>query len=305
MFSDIRNAAKIIPVAPSKLLAVFRSVFGPTGMDQDSVSQQIQTLLLAQYRFQFAQGTRPHEAIRDAGFRCYSQFEEDGIILYILSAIGMGSRRVVEIGCGSGSENMSTNLILNHGFEGFLFDGSQKNIHRAEIFFKRKKDCVLSFPSLCSSWITRENVNSVLSDSGVPREVDVLSLDIDGNDWHILEALTVTSPKLLVLESHDIIPDGLSLTAPYMADFGKSEVGMAPKGFHSASLGAMVKLCRKKGYRLIGSHRFGFNVFFLKNEIAADLFPEVSIEEVQNNPWSQAGQKTQWPQVKDLNWLSV
>src|SRR5689334_12518576 len=86
----------------------------------NAVSQQVQLGLVLEYRNALRHGRKSFSNIRDAGFRVYSQFEEDGIILYLLALIGFGNRRVVEICAGDGMECMATNLILNHGFEGFL-----------------------------------------------------------------------------------------------------------------------------------------------------------------------------------------
>jgi len=67
----------------------------------------------------------------------------------------------------------------------------------------------------------------------------------------------------------------------------------------------MVRLSQDKGYRLIGAHRYGFNVFFLRNDIAPELFPEVSIEQVHDNPMTRQGQEQRWPRVKHLDWVEV
>ena len=72
-----------------------------------------------------------------------------------------------------------------------------------------------------------------------------------------------------------------------------------------ASLLAMVKLCRRRGYRLIGGHRHGFNAFFLREDEGQKFFPEVSIESVHDNHWSRWNQETNWPLVKDMPWKQV
>jgi hypothetical protein len=102
--------------------------------------QEIQRSIINQYLQHKMQNVTPYINIKDAGFRVYSQFEEDGIILYILAMIGFKTRRVVEMCCGSGEECMATNLMLNHGFDGYLFDGSEENISSANRFFGSKKD---------------------------------------------------------------------------------------------------------------------------------------------------------------------
>jgi hypothetical protein len=67
----------------------------------------------------------------------------------------------------------------------------------------------------------------------------------------------------------------------------------------------MVNLGRSKGYRLVGTHRFGFNAFFVKNGVADDILPEVAPEQCANDPYTKLAQKTRWPRVKDKNWVTV
>lgn len=273
--------------------------------DTESLSQQIQLSLKNQWLQWKLTGANPYSTIREAGFRCYSQFEEDGIILYLLTMIGVDAGTVIEMCCGNGEECMATNLILNHGYKGFLFDGSETNIHAATQFFNAKKDCLLVKPDLKCSWITTENVNELLTSSGVPRDVDFFSLDIDGNDYWVWEAIEVISPKVCCFETHDIIPSNKSLTIPYDPNFYCWSRPLELQDFRSVSLAAMVKLSKRKGYRLIGSHKHGFNVFFMRDDIGNDFFPEVSIVDVHNNPWTKYGQDQRWESVKNLGWVEV
>lgn len=278
---------------------------GLRNIDVESRNQQLQKVIVNQYRQSASQGIVVHADIADAGFRCFSEFEEDGIILYVLSMIGMKTKKVVEMCCGDGSVCMATNLILNHQYDGFLFDGDAKNISSAKTFFRRKWDCRLAPPKLMQSWITKDNVNQLLTDAGVSGEVDLFSLDIDGNDYYVWEAISEIKPRLCVFETHDIIPGDLSLTIPYDPEFYCWNKPGAEKDFRSVSLLAMKKLSEAKGYRMIGAHRHGFNVFFLRNDIAPDLFPEVSIESVHDNPWTKIGRLERWPLVKDMKWVAV
>jgi hypothetical protein len=246
-----------------------------------------------------------YEQISSAGFRCYSQFEEDGIILYVLSCIGMNTRKVVEMCIGDGRECMATNLVLNHGFMGFLFDGDSQSIEIDNKFFRSKKDCLLLPPYLRAAWITKENVNELLMEAGAVGEVDLLSLDIDGNDYYVWEAISIINPRLCVFETHNVIPSDLSLTIPYKADFNSWDKNGHEQDFRSVSLLAMKKISEKKGYRLIGGHKHGFNVFFLRNDIGQDLFPEVSIDSVHDNLYTKISMKERWPYVKDMPWVEV
>jgi hypothetical protein len=268
--------------------------------DQESVAQQTQRTIVNQYCLAKQAGYAPYPNIRDAGFRVYSQFEEDGIILYVLAMIGFKSRRVVEMCCGTGNECMSANLILNHGFEGFLFDGSLDCIQRAKEFFANKKDCLLFSPTLTQAWITAEDVNDLISNAGCTGEVDLLSLDLDGNDYWIMRAIKAINPRLIIAECNDFIPSDRSITIPYDPNFSVSNWD-----YIGTSLLAMQRLCRQRGYRMIGAHRHGFNVLFLRNDEGEEFFPEVPIEQIHDNPWTRLGQRTRWPEVKDMPWEEV
>jgi hypothetical protein len=272
-------------------------------MDAESVNQQIQRSIVNQYALCRSQKIVPYRDIRDAGFRTYSQFEEDGIILYVLTMIGLKTRRVVEICAGNGEECMATNLILNHGFEGFLFDGSLANVTHAQEFFRSKKDCVLQQPIVRQAWITAEDINAILEQAGCIGEVDLLSLDIDGNDFWVWKAMKVIQPRLIVVETHNVAPSERSITIPYGADF---DYHKSPQGdFRGVSLLAMVRLCRQRGYRLIGAHRHGFNAFFLRDDAETEIFPEVSVESVHDNPYTRWSQATRWPRVSELPWVDI
>jgi hypothetical protein len=273
--------------------------------DAESIHQQLQLTIRNQWIQFRTSEIQPYSRIREAGFRCYSQFEEDGIILYLLTMIGADAGSVVEMCCGPGDECMATNLILNHGYTGFLFDGSHDNIMAADAFFSSRKDCLLIKPSLKSTWITAENVNDLLEESGCPCDVDFFSLDIDGNDYWIWKAIERIRPKICCFETADFIPSGLSLTIPYRPDFCCWTEPLERQDFRSVSLSAMTKLSAEKGYRLVGAHRHGFNVFFMRNDLGTALFPEIDPAEVHENTWSRLGQLNRWDAVKNLGWVEV
>jgi methyltransferase FkbM-like protein len=302
-----RALRRIIRLGTSRLEALVRNSVSvsleSSGMNFESLCQQTQRCMLNQYAFFREHKIVPYQNIRAAGFRAYSQFEEDGIILYVLAMIGFKSRRVVEMCCGSGIECMATNLILNHGFEGLLFDGDNGNVERANAFFRAKKDCLLQSPTVNRAWVTAENVNSLLTDNNCGGEIDLLSLDVDGNEYWIWKAINTIQPRLVVVETHNIISEDKRLTVPYRPDFDYHK--SSSEDFRSASLLAMVNIGRERGYRLIGAHRHGFNAFFLRNDEGQDTFPEVSIKSVHDNAYTRWSQATRWPPVKSLPWLEV
>lgn len=272
------------------------------GLQHDPVSQQTQCLLRLHYREMLRAGAAL-PSIRDVGFQCFSEFEEDGIILFLFSIIGEKSRRVVELCSGDGKICMATNLIINHGWEGFLFDGEEKQVTSGRKFFAEHPATKRFPPVFERVWVTAEDINEILRSAGVAGEVDLLSLDMDGNDYWIWKAIEVVRPRLIVAETHDIIPTELSLTVPYDPAFNAWR--NPQPDFRSVSLLAMTELSRRKGYRLIGAHRYGFNVFYLRNDVAPELLPEVPLSEIHDNPSTREGRARRWPLVKDMPWVSV
>lgn len=299
--NKIKSFLKKIPIF-RKIKSFLRA---SNKLDVASLEGQIQKSVESQWIYASKNKVKLFDDIKDAGFRCYSQFEEDGIILYLMSCISKKTRTVVEICCGNGSECMSANLIINHGYKGYLFDGDINNIKAAKKFFQSKKDLLLNEPSINHAWITRSNINDLLEKSGVKGEVDLLSLDIDGNDYHVWQSIEIISPRICVFETHNIIPSNLSLTIPYSDEFYAMDKGPIDIDFRSASLLAMKKLSNKKGYTMVGSHKHGFNVFFVRNDLINDLLPIPTIEEIHDNEFTRISQEKRWPLVKGYPWIEV
>src|SRR5207344_1296671 len=126
---------------------------GSVFLHNEAVAQKI---LAQQYRALASTGILPKLA--DVGFRKYSQFEEDGILLYLFSLIPPVNRTCVEICAGNGRECMTTNLIVNHGWWGYLFDGNERNVRNGRRFFSNNMDTFLHPPTFTHAWITAENV---------------------------------------------------------------------------------------------------------------------------------------------------
>jgi hypothetical protein len=266
-------------------------------LNNEAVAQKT---LMQQYRLLALQGKEHLPNLRDAGFRKYSQFEEDGILLYLFSLIPPINRTCVEICAGNGRECNTANLIINHGWWGHLFDGNARNVEVATQFFAEHKDTFLHPPRFSKAWITAENVNELITQSGAAGPIDLLSLDIDGMDYWVWKAITVIQPQVVVCEIHNPIPADKALTVPYSPDFV-----LKTEDYAGASLAAMCKLGKEKGYRLVGTHRFGFNAFFVKHGVGVEFFPEVEAASCLMDPFSQLARRERWPKVQGLAWQEV
>lgn len=268
-----------------------------------AVSKGMQLLLASRWKELAARGS-PFPDLADVEFRAFSQTGEDGILLYLFSILGTTNRRAVEICAGSGIECNTTNLIVNHGWEGLLFDGNAASIARGREFFRQCRDTRSWPPVLVQAWLTAENVNDLVAKHGYEGDIDLLSLDVDGIDYWLWKALTVIRPRVVILEFQDIIGPDRALTVPYDPQF-VSQRGKHGPDYAGASLMAFVKLGREKGYRLVGAQRYGFNAFFVRNDVGAELLPEVPTSACFTHPRTAMGMRERWPKVKDRPWVEV
>jgi hypothetical protein len=258
------------------------------------------------YRQMIAAGM-PLPKLSDTGFKCYSQCDEDGILLYLISALGISSKLSVEICAGDGSECNSANLIINHNWHGLLVDGNKQLVERGNEYFRKLPQTYVYPPKFVHSWITKSGVNDLVASNGFSGDIGLLSLDLDGVDYWIWEALDAVTPSIVIVEYQDILGPDRNWTVPYSDTFSAAEhpktQGMP--NFAGASLGAFVKLGRRKGYRLVGTNCYGYNAFFIKNGLGDHLLPEVDVSTCFNHPKVVWGMRERFPSVKDLPWVEV
>ena len=244
-------------------------------------------------------------ALADTGFRVHSQFEEDGLLLYIFSIIGTRTKKSVEIGTSDGTECNTSNFILYHGWKGLLIDGSEEMMKRGRAFFAAHPNAVLNEPKLVNSWISKDNINDTIRNNGFEGEIDLLSIDIDGVDYYILDAINCISPRVIICEINSAVPLGRALTIPYSDDFYCWDKPYPENVFRSLSLTAAQKLMKSKGYRMVGAHRLGFNIIFIKNGIGEDVFPEIPIEQARGDYFNHQEMGALWESIKHYPWVEV
>jgi hypothetical protein len=246
-------------------------------------------------------------ALGDVGFKVFSQADEDGILLYLFSLLGTTNKKCVEICAGHGMECNTANLIIHHGWTGLLMDGDPALVRQGQMFYKHHTATFIYPPTFVQAWITKDNINDLVRMNGFAGEIDLLSLDVDGVDYWIWQALEVIQPRVVVLEYQDIIGPEKCLTVPYTEDFSSARYPSTNEmpNFCGASLAAFTKLARRKGYRLVGCNRYGFNAFFVRAGLGEKLQPEIPVADCFTHPKVLWGMKERWPTVKDLPWVEV
>lgn len=201
------------------------------------------------------------------GYRVFSQNDEDGIIQHILSRLPQErlTCSFIEIGCGDGLQN-NTHLLALQGWRGYWVDGSQENIDAIGTPGNSDK-----LKTVCR-FVDKENIGALVKEACVflrTQEIDFLSLDVDGNDLHLLkEALRHMTPKLLCVEYNAKFPPPLSFAMPYNPTHAWQS-----DDYFGASLQAFVD--GLKDYRLLCCNLAGVNAFFVHKDYAGDftLYP--------------------------------
>jgi len=202
------------------------------------------------------------EILKQSEFKIYSQSGIDGLLNYIFNKIGTINRTFVEIGIENGRECNTANLIMHNDWNGLMIEGNKKCVKEALIYY----NLFLNKIKIVNEFITAENINSIIKSSGISGDIDLLSIDIDGNDYWIWKAVGIINPRVVVIEYNTFIGSETSTVIEYEQDFIRETTGDM-RMYYGASLKAFKELGMKKGYKLIGCDSFGCNAIFIRKDI--------------------------------------
>ena len=228
-------------------------------LETNSLIQTLNTIKTSDARY-----TDPQRLLT-YGAKFWSQHYEDGMIAEIFRRIGAVSNTFLEIGVGDGSENNTTTLLAT-GWRGWWIEGDAISCQSVMAQLKRMPN-LASRLKVRQAFVSAENINGLLVELGVPSEVDLFSLDIDLNTYHIWAALNSFRPRVIVVEYNGGIPPDKTWIHPYEPNESWDET----QAF-GASLKAYELLGRKLGYSLVGCDLTGVNAFFVRNDLVADHF---------------------------------
>lgn len=204
--------------------------------------------------------------LSEVEFSAFSQWGEDGIIDWLVSKLPMIPKTFVEFGVENYREANTRLLIQIQNWRGLIIDGSEENIRdikRQDISWRHQLHSLNEF-------ITRDNIDQLIVDAGFKGEIGLLSIDIDGNDYWVWQAIKSVSPAIVVCEYNAVFGDLHPVTVPYRDDFNRTKAHYSNLYF-GASLPALIFLAREKGYTFVGTCTAGVNAFFVRDDVAFDI----------------------------------
>ena len=249
-----------------------------SGIDMDMrVARELRDLL-AEPRYGGAGRLERH------GWKVWSQNDEDGILAEIFRRIGTAASdrpgTFVEFGVSDGRE-CNTLRLLVEGWQGLWMESGERDCETIRRVFAGP--LAEGRLELQQTAVTAENIDMLIAGSQVAKsagqagELDLLSIDIDGNDYYVLQAVESVRPRVVVIEYNAKFPPPMDLVPPY-----DTQRGWDGSDFMGSSLQALTNLAARRGYRLVGTNITGSNAFFVRSELAGSKFAEADAAALYN-----------------------
>jgi hypothetical protein len=237
------------------------------------------------------------------GYKVWSQNDEDGILAEIFRRIGTARAgqpgSFIEFGVSDGRE-CNTLKLLVEGWQGLWIEMDPELCEKMRRIFAAP--LAEGRLELKQAAVSAENIDSLLASSRIAAagELDLLSIDIDGNDYHVLKAISL-KPRVLVVEYNGKFPPPIDLVIPYDpahrwdgTDYGGN------------SLQAIANLAARKGYRLVGTNITGVNAFFVRSDLAGNHFADEDVAALFNPArfWLSPGYVSSYPTGERFTYTS-
>lgn len=233
-----------------------------------------QEMLQIRYAIGCMEAANVHKGDDLREFQVFSQWGEDGIIQWLIHNLEIKEKRFIEFGVQNYIESNTRFLLMHDNWDGLIIDGSEENIN-----FIQHDDIYWRY-NLCavSQFVTVDNINEIFKDYGFDGEIGILSIDIDGNDYWIWNAIESVCPDIVICEYNHRFGAERAVTVPYDAAFMREKAHYSCI-YYGASIQAFVQLAKKKGYSLVAGNSSGNNIFFVRDELLNNTVRERAVSE--------------------------
>lgn len=239
----------------------------------DKLTSERQLLALGRLLSENVKTKKNIASLSEVEFKIFSQFGDDGIIQWLVHNLDIPNKTFVEFGVENYREANTRFLMMNDNWSGLVMDGAEKNaaqIINSEYFWRHDLSAKAAF-------ITAENINALLSLSSLEKEIGVLHIDLDGNDYWVWKEINVITPIIVILEYNGVFGMDNAITIPYNPNFTRINAHYSNLYF-GASLLALYQLSADKGYAFIGCNSAGNNAYFVRKDKVNDIVREISLQ---------------------------
>lgn len=211
-------------------------------------------------------GARLLQSIHEHEFKVFSQWGEDGIIQFLIHNVEIENKVFVEFGVQDYKESNTRFLLQNDNWSGLVMDASQEDIEAVRqdpLYYRHDLKAVRAF-------VDRENINGLLAGNGITGDIGLLSIDVDGMDYWVWQAINSVNPRIVICEYDSLLGPQRSVVTPYDKSFDRHKAHYSFL-YGGASIRALHGLGRRKGYSIVGSNSAGNNLFFVRDDIMGSL----------------------------------
>ena len=199
--------------------------------------------------------------LKEVEFSAFSQFGEDGIISWLIEKIPNIEKVFLEIGTQDYWESNTRFLLKAKNWKGYVIEASKKDVAKIKsqrIYWQHDIKAINTF-------VDKENINLIIDENIKEKKIGLLSIDIDGNDYWVLERINKLSPAIIICEFNSIFGDLFRLSVPYKKEFIRNNEHYSNLYF-GASIKAFISMLDDKGYTFLGTASSGINAFFVQNK---------------------------------------
>lgn len=242
--------------------------------EKQEIYNEEQKLLIAKLLVDNVKNKKSIASIKDVEFKVFSQWGDDGIIQWLIHFLDIPHETFIEFGVQDYRESNTRFLVMNNNWSGLIMDGSEnhiENIKNTEYYWKYELEAK-------SAFVDCDNINELIGSQPFDKDVGLLHIDIDGNDYWIWKEITVISPIIVIIEYNSIFGLERPVTIPYDKDFNRTEAHYSNL-YYGASLKALHHLANQKGYAFIGCNSAGNNAYFIRRDKLNKTVREVTLEE--------------------------
>lgn len=227
--------------------------------------QDVQKILLGKILIEQMLSKGLLNNIQESEFKVFSQWEDDGIIQYIINNIEIPNKTFIEFGVEDYTEANTKFLLINNKWSGLIMDCSREAMERV-----RNSGLYPRYDlTAMQAFVNTDNINDLIA-TRFKGEIGLLHIDIDGNDYWLWKAITIVSPIIVIMEYNSVFGIHRPITVPYDEDFDRTKKHHCNL-YYGSSLLSLCDLAKEKGYIFVGVNSCGGNSYFIRKDKIGNL----------------------------------